>query len=331
MTTFPVPRVLVSVAALSVAAGIAASAVRSYGQTSGSGSGSGSSHTIHVIVKNADQTTRNNTTAGPIASMIGHVLVVSDDTTMVSDKVAYNEKTGVANSPGSIKIDDPQNTVTGNTGTAYYARRDAVITGNVHITVRPKPADANAPEGSPRRDFKNPVNVTCDNTIYNWRTRVAVLTGHLILKETDRTVTADKGTYYGKDEKVVLEGHVHYTRPNGDIGDTPLATAILTEGHESFSTAALKGIFTVQSEDTDDAPGTTAKPAPAATSGTPVAPPATGTDTPAVPANPPAGAPATTPPAAPTSPAPTNTAPAVPPTAPSTAPPPKGSAGGTGQ
>jgi lipopolysaccharide assembly outer membrane protein LptD (OstA) len=192
--------------------------------------------TTHAVRIKGDLSDRKESAAGTIDTLSGHARITSEDTVMTSDLATFNELTGIANSPGRVEINDPQNTVVGDTGVAYYKRRDARISGNVRITVRPKPGAQNAPEGSLRREFKQPVYITCDNVDYNWRTRVAIATGHLTFKLSDRTVTATQATYYGNDERVVLDGKVHYTRTNGDVGDSPYAIAILKEGAEQFTT-----------------------------------------------------------------------------------------------
>ena len=251
-----------------------------------------------------DNYNEKQTTAGTVANAAGNVRITSEDTTLVTALASYNRTTAIANSPGKVQIDDAQNTIIGDTGVAYYNRRDARISGNVHITARPKPGNSNAPTGSARREFTQPAYITCDNVDYNWRGRVAHLTGHLILKYQDRTVTATEGWYYGKDERVELVGSVHYVRANGDKGDTPRATAILTEGAEEYRTEKFQGNFEVKDEDappvTTPAGGgkTPARPgtAPAATP-TPL-PPVKSIDTPPAPSTPPPAPPVVVPPVA---------------------------------
>lgn len=218
---------------------------------------SGRKSTEHIVTYKADlYNYQENAAKQQIVTLTGNVDIHSENTTMTSDLATYNEKTGVANSPGHLKIDDSQNTVIGDTGVAFYARRDARISGGVKITVRPKQEAGNAPQGSLRSEFKDPVYITCDNVDYNWRSRVAVATGHLTFKMKDRTVTATKATYYGAEERVQLDGSVHYTRTNGDKGDAPTATAIVREGHEQFSAKNATTVVIVHDEPDADTPAT---------------------------------------------------------------------------
>ena len=251
-----------------------------------------------------DNYNEKQTKAGSILNAAGHVRMVYEDTTLVTALASYNRTTAIANSPGKVQIDDAQNTIIGDTGVAYYNRHDARISGNVHITARPKPGNSNAPTGSARREFTEPAYITCDTVDYNWRGRVAHLTGHLILKYQDRTVTATEGWYYGKDERVELVGSVHYVRANGDKGDTPRATAILTEGAEEYRTEKFQGNFEVKDEDAPPAKPagagkTPARPGTVAPVATPTPlPPVKSIDTPPAPSTPPPAPPVVVPPVA---------------------------------
>jgi lipopolysaccharide assembly outer membrane protein LptD (OstA) len=180
-----------------------------------------------------------------IMTATGQVTIVSQGSTLRTALATYNRDTGVATSPGSLQMDDAQNTITGDRGVAYYNTRDVEITGNVKIVVRPKPGDQKPGKSAARREFKEPVTVYCDKVVYNWRTRKAVLTGHLTLKQKDRTVTGDKGLYDGNTEVVELIGNIVSRRPNGERSDTlganARAIAVVKEGAEDFTLIADKG------------------------------------------------------------------------------------------
>jgi lipopolysaccharide export system protein LptA len=207
----------------------------------------------------------------------------------------YNENTGVATSPGKLKVDEPDNTLTGNTGTAYYKTRDVKIRDSVVIEIRPRAKDRSAPKGSTRSNFKEPVVINCQKVDYNWRTKIAEMTGNLIFKQKERTVTADRAVYNGKTETLTLFGNVEYKSVKGDKGYGDKAVAVLRDGAEQFEVFNLKpSEFYFEDEEEKETP---AKPEP-------------GEGTSPVPTNPapPATQPGTSP------------APSVPPTAPPTSP-----------
>ena len=207
----------------------------------------------------------------------GGVILTSDDTRLTTDKILFNEKTQIGNAPGKLTLADTYNTLTGNTGVAYYRTRDAKVRGNVVIVARPKDEDKNAPEGTARRQFDSPVTITCEKLDYNWRTRIAVASEKLTVKQKDRTVTADRATYDGKRETVTLIGNVFYTRPNGEKGQGGKATIFYTKGKEHFKLEEnIKGDFAIDDDGTDDtappAPDTSAPNTPAPSTPAPNAP-----------------------------------------------------------
>ena len=167
----------------------------------------------------------------------GDVKIWSDDATLTTEKATYNGSTQIAVAPTRLQLDDKQNTLTADKGTAYYSTRDADFSGNVVIVARPKQGNGGyAPKGSLRRNFKDPVRITCEKVRYNWRTKRAVLTGKLTIKQKDRTITGDRGLYDGITETVTLVGNIKSRRPTGETGDAPganaRAVACFTEGGE---------------------------------------------------------------------------------------------------
>ncbi len=213
-----------------------------------------------------------------IRTLSGNVRITSDSTVMRTALAQYNTRTSIAVAPGTIRIDDERNTLVGSSGKAFYKKREAIIQGTVKIVVRPKPGSASAPEGSVRREFKDPVMVFCDQVVYDWRNRIAVATGNLTLKQNTsdgvtRTATAKKLVYYARDERLILEGDVNAVDSKGQKLKGPQATAIIREGAEEFrmEKGATAEIL-IEDEDDPVAPATpagTAPPAPTA----PVTPP----------------------------------------------------------
>jgi lipopolysaccharide assembly outer membrane protein LptD (OstA) len=269
---------------------------------------------VSEVKASGKQLVGEETPQGTLLTATGNLTLTSEDMTLTTAKALWNDNTKVATSPGKVTITDPENTLTGNTGTAYYRTKDAKIRGNVVINTRPKP-NTSAPEGSPRREFRAPAVITCESVDYNWRSKVAVATGNLKVVQKDRTVTADKCVFEGKQDRVTLEGNVVYTKANGEQAKATKVVIIITEGKEKFTANDIKeAIFKVEEdEETPATPGNTGNP-PAGTG--------TGGNT-----GNPAGTPETTPPATPPA-TPPGTPPANPPVRPDPAKP--GSPGGGG-
>ena len=202
---------------------------------------------------------RLNQTDGAITTLSGNVKLLFEDTTLRTDTAAFNEKTQVATSPGALQIDDTQNTITASKGVAYYKKRLAEFTGDVRILIRPRAQDKNAPEGSLRREFKEPVTILCNLAQSNWRRKISTLTGGLTFKQKNRTLTADKAIYDGQAETLRLIGHVRGMDKGDEIrADTALIG--LKEGAEFLEISGSKdqpfvqGRFRVE-EDDENKPG----------------------------------------------------------------------------
>ncbi|MBC8103338.1 MAG: hypothetical protein H7Z41_12235 [Cytophagales bacterium] len=205
-------------------------------------------------------------TATGIRTLLGNVRIISGATLMRTALAQYNYNTNVAVAPGKIQIEDERNTLVGNSGTAFYQTRDAIIRGAVKIVVRPKAGSAAAPEGSVRREFKDPVMVFCDRVDYNWRTRIAVATGNLTLKQNTsdgitRTATAKKLIFYAREERLLLQGDVNAVDSKGQKLKGPEATAIIREGAEEFRMErGANAEILIEDEDEPDAPTLPAAP-----------------------------------------------------------------------
>lgn len=219
-----------------------------------------------------------------IVTLSGNAVIRYKDTILRTALATYNDETKVATSPGRVQIEDAQNTVSGDKGVMYYRKRTGEIIGNVKIVARPRPMSANVPANSPRREFKNPVTITCDRVIYNSRTRVAKPVGSLVIRFTFRnkkwTITADDATYDGKTETVTLSRNVRGTGipPTGKQVDNIRAVEtiiVLREGDEDLKTRNVQegtSFVIEEEEDEDGAAAAQTPPAPTPPAPTPTPP-----------------------------------------------------------
>lgn len=175
--------------------------------------------------------------------MSGNVVFEYKDTVFKSQKVLYNRPERIASSPVAVQLDDSQNTITGDRGTAYYKRTTAKIEGNVKIVARPEqPSKTGASAKSLRKEFDSPVTITSRNVTYNWKTRIAVPAGDIKITFTLKnkkgpklwTVTSDTMEYRGKTETAYLRGNVHASNKDGEKFDADNATVVLKNGQENL-------------------------------------------------------------------------------------------------
>ena len=175
--------------------------------------------------------------------MTGNVVFEYKDTVFKSQKVLYNRPERIASSPVAVQLDDSQNTITGDRGTAFYKLTTTKIEGNVKIVARPEqPSKAGASTKSLRKEFDSPVTITSRNVTYNWKTRIAIPAGDIKITFTLKgkkgpklwTVTSDTMEYQGKTETVYLRGNVHASNKDGEKFDAVSATVILKNGQENL-------------------------------------------------------------------------------------------------
>jgi lipopolysaccharide export system protein LptA len=219
-------------------------------------------------------------------------VAVDKDTTVIGDLCKLHDKKKVAEATGNLKITDPQADATGDKALVYYAKSKKllVITGNVLITVKPKeksskpgePAAASgaqpkpveptpakveatkaavqpAPDDNDDSSRKYPAVITCDKAEYYYAKdkKHGFLTGNFKVVQTlpkkTRTLTADHGEWFGKEDKIILFPPVHFEDTEGTtfepVGEVTLFTK---EGEERVSMSkGGKGHIIVKDDEED--------------------------------------------------------------------------------
>jgi lipopolysaccharide export system protein LptA len=206
-------------------------------------------------------------------------VAVDKDTTVSGDLCKLHDKKKVAEATGNLKMTDPQADATGDKVLLYYAKGKKILDliGNVQITVKPKDKSAKsadpaaapgaqtkpvepapvkldgnkatvqpAPDDGDDSARKYPAIITCDKAEYHYAKdkKHGLLTGNFkivqkLAKKT-RTLTAEHGEWFGKEEKIILYPPVHFEDTEGTIFE-PVGEVILftKEGEEKIS--ILKG------------------------------------------------------------------------------------------
>jgi len=202
-----------------------------------------------------DEGTYADTPDGGIATLKGNARLLYKETKFKSAIVSYNRKTQIGTSPGSVTVDDAQNTITANQGTANYGKKLVNLIGDVHITARPKQDVNTAPEGSVRREFSNPVDIRGSKVDYSWKTKTAILSSDTVItfraRERNWTVTADNLEYRGGEEKALLRGNLLAKSDKGEVLKGKSAIVTLTDGKEAIDITGVEdgSKFKVDDED----------------------------------------------------------------------------------
>ena len=273
-----------------------------------------------------------------VVQMSQGVKFVQKDAHLETDSAIVNlddeEKALNAESRAPVHLWDPQNDLTGQHGYVDFTKHLATVQDKITLVVKPGPSNTNAAKGSTRSKFKDPATLTCEKMLYDYRRETGQVPGPLTIRQKDRVLTADSGTYDGRVQIVTLSGHVHGYDKNNKV-DTAHAIVGLREGDEFLKVdVPMKGIFAVKQDDSGDSDDNTPTDDPNAYAaikdsgaGGPPAQPPTAPPTQSPPApNPGAVAPDGRTNPAPAAPAPDT--PAAPPPAPTTSgPPASGTAG----
>jgi len=198
------------------------------------------------------------------------VRFTQDDAVMQTDHAtALHDKDGYllsADASSLVHLYDPQDDLTGQHGTIDFTNHLAKLSGDVVLRVTPGKREADAPEGSPRRQFKDPATLTCAVMTYDYRRRVGKIPGPLTVRQiiqrpegpVTRTLTADTGLYSGRAQTILLAGSVKGRDSDGNVinADTrasgkPIVIGI-KEGAEYISVPfRTEGTFKVKPQ-TDD-------------------------------------------------------------------------------
>ena len=212
-----------------------------------------------------DEGTYVDTPDGEIASLKGNARLLYKETKFQSALVTYNIKTQIGTSPGNVTVDDAQNTITANQGTAIYPKKLVKLVGDVHITARPKQDATTAPEGSVRKEFSSPVEIRGSKVDYSWKTKTAILSSDTVItfraRERNWTVTADNLEYRGGEEKALLRGNLLAKSDKGDVLKGKSAIVTLTDGKEAVEITGVEEGSKFKVDDEDDKPAPTTEPA----------------------------------------------------------------------
>ena len=211
-----------------------------------------------------DEGTYVDTPDGGIATLKGNARLLYKETKFQSAIVTYNRKSQIGTSPGNVTVDDAQNTITANQGTANYGKKLVNLVGDVHITARPKQNATTAPEGSVRKEFSSPVDIRGSKVDYSWKTKTAILSSDTVItfraRERNWTVTADNLEYRGGEEKALLRGNLLAKSDKGELLKGKSAIVTLTDGKEAIDITGVEdgSKFKVDDEDEKAAPPTDA-------------------------------------------------------------------------
>lgn len=189
-----------------------------------------------------------------VVTLRGPVTFTQKDASVETVGGTYDRRANFARSKSPVTLKDSEMTLTGDEGTVDFTRHIATLTGDIHLTVKPKPAEKSADQAE--TEAREPAVMTCDQIVYNYHTKQADATGHFVIHQKDRTVTAQSGHYDAAAELVTLNGPVHYTTPDGQSFVAPAAVVSIKPGHETVDVnGPINGDFPVNNQNSPPLPG----------------------------------------------------------------------------
>jgi|GEM_PF-1549553 len=210
---------------------------------------------------------------GKVGRLYGGFTIKQGDTVLRAQEAEYNQTAGTAIATGGVSVTDPQVSVTADRMTVDMNAKKAVLQGAVRVVAKPKQSDAQDPakQKGLRREFREPVLITCTNLEYYYKQKRAIASGNLRFVQGKRTFAADTCLYFQKQETAVLTGNVQGVDEKGQTYQANAIKLVLKEDDESVEAERFHGVFKVKREE-----GTEEEPQPPELSEpTPVGEPAT--------------------------------------------------------
>lgn len=198
---------------------------------------------------NLNEETRVITLRGPVTFTQG-------DSSVETVGGTYNQKVSFARSQSPVTLKDPDMTLVGDEGTVDFNHHVATLIGDIHLTVKPKPSDSKDTD-TVDKETRQPTVMTCDQIVYNYQTKQADATGHFVIHQKNRTVTAEMGHYDANAEMATLKGPVKYATDDGQSFTTSAdAVVSLKPGHGSVDVnGPINGDFPVNNQNSPPLPG----------------------------------------------------------------------------
>lgn len=149
----------------------------------------------------------------------GHVHFDMKDTTLTTSSAEFNTETQVGTLTGGVKVTQPGSTISSDKMLIFYARRRAVLSGNVKlVTTQAHPGGPPAAQAS-----ATPTVMRCREMEYFWEKHEGNAVGDVHVEQGDRQATADNAHYDETAKRVTLHGHVQFTQGGGNWLRAPVA------------------------------------------------------------------------------------------------------------
>lgn len=187
----------------------------------------------------------------------GELIDVKEKARVQAEEIVYNEETDKATAHGSLKFNDEENEITAPCLNVDLKDKIAILEGGVTIINIRKPKEETKEESNEEKKeqkkeglkkyWKEKTTINCQKATYNYKDKIGYLEDKVVVTQEDKELTAQKVTWLGKEDKIILEGDVFFKDDKGQSLRCSKMVVYTKEDNEWIDIEGpLSGIFKVK-------------------------------------------------------------------------------------
>ncbi|MGC9004012.1 MAG: hypothetical protein ACP5KZ_04820 [bacterium] len=177
----------------------------------------------------------------------GELIDAKEKAKIEADEIIYNEETEKATASGNLKFTDEENVITAPSLSADLKGKIVLLDGGVTIVNERKKKEGEEKKEGLKKYWKDKTILKCQKLTYNYKDKIAYLEDGVEVRQEDKELTAQKVTWMGKEDKIILEGEVKFKDDKGQTMNCSKMTIYTKEGNEWVEIEGpLSGTFKVK-------------------------------------------------------------------------------------
>ena len=188
----------------------------------------------------------------------GELIDVKEKAKIEADEIVYNEETEKATAKGNLKFTDEENEITAPSLEADLKEKIVVVNGEVTIVnIRKKKEEEKKEEKKEglKKYWKEKTILKCQKVTYNYKDKIAYLEDKVVVTQEDKELVAQKVTWLGKEDKIILEGDVKFKDEKGQTMNCSKMVIYTKEDNEWVEIEGpLSGTFKVKEKKESSSP-----------------------------------------------------------------------------
>ena len=188
----------------------------------------------------------------------GELIDVKEKAKIEADEIVYNEETEKATAKGNLKFTDEENEITAPSLEVDLKEKIVVVNGEVTIVnIRKKKEEEKKEEKKEglKKYWKEKTILKCQKVTYNYKDKIAYLEDKVVVTQEDKELVAQKVTWLGKEDKIILEGDVKFKDEKGQTMNCSKMVIYTKEDNEWIEIEGpLSGTFKVKEKKESSSP-----------------------------------------------------------------------------